>query len=84
MNDDLFSSGPAGRAHVARRESSDFGNKPFLTFGILSNALVTLANDGFMPVAARRQLAGPARSLWVQRASGQRLLFLADISATIL
>jgi hypothetical protein len=37
-----------------------------------------MANDGFMPVAARRRLAGPTRSLWVQRHSGQHLLFLAD------
>jgi hypothetical protein len=47
--------------------------------GILSNALVTLANGGFMPVAMRRRgLESRARSLWVQRQSGQRLLFLAD------
>ena len=46
--------------------------------GILSNALVTLANGGFMPVAAHRRLRGSARSLWVQRESGQKLLFLAD------
>jgi hypothetical protein len=46
--------------------------------GILCNASVTLANGGFMPVAAHRRLIGPARSLWVQRQSGQRLLFLAD------
>ena len=46
--------------------------------GILCNASVTLANGGFMPVAARWREKGPARSLWVQRESGQRLLFLAD------
>jgi hypothetical protein len=46
--------------------------------GVLSNALVTLANGGFMPVAAHRRLQGSARSLWVQRESGQKLLFLAD------
>jgi hypothetical protein len=46
--------------------------------GILCNASVTLANGGFMPVAAHRKQAGPARSLWVQRHTGQRLLFLAD------
>ena len=46
--------------------------------GILSNALVTLANGGFMPVASHRKLRGSARSLWVQRESGQKLLFLAD------
>ncbi len=46
--------------------------------GILSNALVTLANGGFMPVATHRRLRGSARSLWVQRESGQKLLFLAD------
>lgn len=46
--------------------------------GILSNALVTLANGGFMPVAAHRRIRGSARSLWVQRESGQKLLFLAD------
>ena len=49
-----------------------------LSAGILSNALVTLANGGFMPVAAHRRLQGSARSLWVQRESGQKLLFLAD------
>ena len=46
--------------------------------GIACNASVTLANGGFMPVAAHRKAAGPARSLWVQRHTGQRLLFLAD------
>jgi hypothetical protein len=46
--------------------------------GIFCNASVTLANGGFMPVAAHRKQAGPARSLWVQRHTGQRLLFLAD------
>jgi hypothetical protein len=46
--------------------------------GILSNAVVTLANGGFMPVASHRKLRGSARSLWVQRESGQKLLFLAD------
>jgi hypothetical protein len=46
--------------------------------GILSNAAVTLANGGFMPVASHRRLRGRARSLWVQREAGQRLLFLAD------
>jgi hypothetical protein len=46
--------------------------------GILGNASVTLANGGYMPVAAHRKVSGPARSLWVQRQSGQRLLFLAD------
>jgi hypothetical protein len=46
--------------------------------GILCNASVTLANGGFMPVAEHRKRAGPARSLWVQRHTGQHLLFLAD------
>ena len=46
--------------------------------GIACNAAVTLANGGFMPVSAHWRLKGPARSLWVQRQSGQRLLFLAD------
>lgn len=46
--------------------------------GILGNASVTLANGGFMPVAAHRRLVRPARSLWVQRQSGQRLVFLGD------
>lgn len=46
--------------------------------GILCNAAVTLANGGFMPVATHRRLARPARSLWVQRQSGQRLVFLGD------
>ena len=49
-----------------------------LAIGISCNAAVTLSNGGFMPVAAHRRLVGPARSLWVQRQSGQRLLFLAD------
>jgi hypothetical protein len=53
---------------------SDF----LLTAGILCNATVTLANGGFMPVAVRRPLDHRARSLWVQRRDGQRLLFLAD------
>jgi len=46
--------------------------------GVLSNAAVTLANGGFMPVALGRAAGTRARSLWVQRRSGQRLLFLAD------
>jgi hypothetical protein len=46
--------------------------------GITCNAAVTLANGGFMPVSAHWKGKGPARSLWVQRQSGQRLLFLAD------
>ena len=46
--------------------------------GIFSNALVTLANGGFMPVASHRKVQGRARSLWVQRETGQKLLFLAD------
>jgi hypothetical protein len=46
--------------------------------GIACNAAVTLANGGFMPVSAHWRGKGPARSLWVQRQSGQRLLFLAD------
>jgi len=46
--------------------------------GIFCNAAVTLANGGYMPVAAHRRVAGPARSLWVQRQTGQHLLFLAD------
>ena len=49
-----------------------------LAAGILCNAAVTLANGGFMPVAVRRPIDPRARSLWVQRRSGQRLLFLAD------
>lgn len=50
-----------------------------VAFGILCNASVTLANGGFMPVAVhRRSLDSRARSLWVQRRSGQKLLFLAD------
>ncbi len=49
-----------------------------LVLGIASNASVTLANGGYMPVAAHRRLDGRTRSLWVQRHSGQRLLFLAD------
>jgi hypothetical protein len=49
-----------------------------LALGILCNALVTLANGGFMPVAAHRRLDSRARSLWVERQSGQKLLFLAD------
>jgi hypothetical protein len=50
----------------------------FLSLGIASNAAVTLANGGFMPVALHRRMRGPARSLWVQRTDSQRLLFLAD------
>lgn len=50
----------------------------FLTTGLLCNAAVTLANGGYMPVASHRRMAGPARSVWVQRADGQHLLFLAD------
>ena len=46
--------------------------------GIGCNAAVTLANGGFMPVSTHRKREGPARSLWVQRQSGQRLLLLAD------
>jgi hypothetical protein len=46
--------------------------------GIGGNAAVTLANGGYMPVSAHRKLRGPARSVWVQRESGQHLLFLAD------
>jgi len=46
--------------------------------GILCNAAVTLANGGFMPVSVQWRSRGPARSLWVQRQEGQRLLFLAD------
>ena len=46
--------------------------------GIACNAAVTLANGGFMPVSAHWRRRGPARSLWVQRQSGQRLLLLAD------
>ena len=46
--------------------------------GIGCNAAVTLANGGFMPVSTHWKRKGPARSLWVQRQSGQRLLFLAD------
>src|SRR5437870_11904797 len=46
--------------------------------GIACNAAVTLANGGFMPVPTRWRRKGPARSLWVQRQSGQRLLSLAD------
>ena len=49
-----------------------------LAAGIVCNAAVTLINGGFMPVAAHRKLSGPARSLWVQRTSSQRLTFLAD------
>ncbi len=56
----------------------DAPSQYLLTLGIFSNALVTLVNGGFMPVRAQRRLAGPARSLWVQRTSSQHLLFLAD------
>src|SRR5437773_9370826 len=49
-----------------------------ITVGILSNAVVTLANGGFMPVAGHRRINPRARSLWVQRAGSQHLLFLAD------
>ena len=46
--------------------------------GVACNASVTLINGGYMPVATHRKLRGPARSLWVQKQSGQRLGFLAD------
>ena len=46
--------------------------------GILCNASVTLSNGGFMPVSGHGRLTRPARSLWVQRQSGQRLLVLGD------
>lgn len=49
-----------------------------LGLGIMLNASVTLANGGFMPVAAHRRLQKPARSLWVQRQSGHRLVSLGD------
>jgi hypothetical protein len=49
-----------------------------LVGGLACNALVTLANGGYMPVRAQWRQRGPARSLWVQRTSGQHLLFLAD------
>ena len=49
-----------------------------LAAGIACNALVTLANGGFMPVASHRKLSGPARSVWVQRENARHLLFLGD------
>ncbi|HEX5368613.1 MAG TPA: DUF5317 family protein [Dehalococcoidia bacterium] len=49
-----------------------------LALGIASNATVTLINGGFMPVSAHRKLTGPARALWVQRTTSQRLTFLGD------
>jgi hypothetical protein len=49
-----------------------------LIAGLGGNALVTLANGGYMPVRAQWRQRGPARSLWVQRTEGQHLLFLAD------
>ena len=57
--------------------SSAFSHAAF-GLGMLFNASVTLANGGFMPVAAHRRLRKPARSLWVQRQSGHRLVFLGD------
>jgi hypothetical protein len=50
----------------------------FLAIGIFANAAVTLANGGYMPVAAHRRGAVSGRSVWVERESSQRLLFLAD------
>jgi hypothetical protein len=50
----------------------------FIIAGIACNSLVTLANGGFMPVAAHWKARGPAHSAWVQKESGQRLLWLAD------
>jgi hypothetical protein len=50
----------------------------FFLIGIALNAVVTLANGGFMPVAVRGRGRGQPRSLWVQQESGQRLLILAD------
>jgi hypothetical protein len=49
-----------------------------ISVGIASNAAVTLANGGFMPVAGHRRVNLRARSLWVQREGSQHLLFLAD------
>jgi hypothetical protein len=49
-----------------------------ICLAVLCNGSVTLANGGFMPVALHRRLNSRARSLWVERHSGQRLLFLAD------
>ena len=49
-----------------------------LAAGVLSNAAVTLANGGYMPVAAQRRSDMRARSLWVRRTDSQHLLFLAD------
>jgi hypothetical protein len=49
-----------------------------LAAGVASNAAVTLANGGFMPVAGHRRLMGPARSVWVQREDAKHLLFLGD------
>ncbi|MEO8457602.1 MAG: DUF5317 family protein [Chloroflexota bacterium] len=49
-----------------------------LIAGIASNAIVTLANGGFMPVATHRKLAGPARSVWVQKSGDTRLNWLGD------
>jgi hypothetical protein len=49
-----------------------------LVSGLTCNALVTLVNGGFMPVSEASRQRGPARSLWVQRHTGQHLLFLAD------
>ena len=56
----------------------DAPSQYLLAGGIACNALVTLVNGGFMPVASHRKLSGPARSLWVQRTDSQRLTFLAD------
>jgi hypothetical protein len=50
----------------------------FFVAGVACNAAVTLANGGFMPVASHRRLAGPARSVWVQREDAKHLLFLGD------
>jgi len=55
----------------------DASNALFVA-GIACNAAVTLANGGFMPVAAFRKGQGAARSVWVQRTDSQHLLFLAD------
>jgi hypothetical protein len=47
----------------------------FALLGVICNALVTLANGGFMPVLGK---SGSFISVWVKANTSHRLLFLAD------
>lgn len=56
-------------------ELYDGHTAPFLLVGLAMNALVVLANDGYMPVIGGR---GKATSVWKPAQATDRLLFLAD------